>query len=157
MASLSGLAQNGKATTTKKTFNRTTTITQIIQAPPAVVWAILTNANDFSRWNSTIVSLDGEIADGGKIALQSTLDTTRTFKLKVKEFVPDQKLVWGDAMGKRTYLLRSRGDATQISMTEKIGGPMFPLFANQIPDFDASFEEFMADLKQEAERKAGKH
>jgi hypothetical protein len=36
-------------------------------------------------------------------------------------------------------------------MTEKIGGPLFPLFASSIPSFDASFERFAADLKREAE------
>jgi len=37
-------------------------------------------------------------------------------------------------------------------MREKIGGPMFPLFAKMIPPFDASFEQFAADLKAEAEK-----
>ncbi|GAB5532382.1 MAG: hypothetical protein Roseis3KO_41590 [Roseivirga sp.] len=38
-----------------------------------------------------------------------------------------------------------------FSMAEKMGGLMFPLAAGQIPDFTASFEEFAADLKSEAE------
>ena len=36
-------------------------------------------------------------------------------------------------------------------MTEKIGGLIFPLFANKIPSFDKTFEQFTADLKKEAE------
>jgi hypothetical protein len=36
-------------------------------------------------------------------------------------------------------------------MAEKIGGPLFPLFAGMIPPFDQSFEKFTADLKKEAE------
>jgi hypothetical protein len=36
-------------------------------------------------------------------------------------------------------------------MREKIGGPLFPLFAGAIPSFDESFERFTADLKKEAE------
>jgi hypothetical protein len=36
-------------------------------------------------------------------------------------------------------------------MTERIGGPLFPLFAGMIPSFDESFETFAADLKREAE------
>jgi hypothetical protein len=36
-------------------------------------------------------------------------------------------------------------------MTEKIGGPLFPLFAGYIPPFDESFERFAADLKKESE------
>ena len=75
------MAQNGTATTTKTTFSRETTVSINIQANQAIVWSLLTNASDFPRWNSTIVSIDGNIALGEKIQLKSTLDTTRTFKL----------------------------------------------------------------------------
>ena len=151
MTTLSTMAQNGKSTTEKKTFSRTTSISQSIEAEPSVIWSLLTNASDFSRWNSTIISIDGKINEGEKIKLKSTLDSSRTFKLKVKEMVSEQKMVWGDAMGQRTYTLEKKGSATIFTMTEKIGGFMFPLFANKIPPFDASFERFTADLKKEAE------
>lgn len=143
---------NSKATTIKKTFSRETTVSASIQADAAIVWALLTNAADFPRWNSTVISIDGTIQTGEKIQLKSTLDPSRTFKLKVKEMIPAQKLVWGDAMGQRTYLIResSPGKVT-FTMTEKIGGPMFPLFARMIPPFDEAFETFANDLKKEAE------
>lgn len=38
-------------------------------------------------------------------------------------------------------------------MKEKIGGPLFPLFAKMIPPFNESFEKFANDLKKEAEKK----
>ncbi len=151
MTSLSTMAQDGKATTVKKTFKRTTTISQNIDADASIIWALLTNSNDYPRWNSTIISIEGEIQKGEKIKLKSTLDPNRTFKLKVKEMINGQKLVWGDAMGKRSYTLQKGGDGTLFTMTEKIGGIMFPLFAKKIPSFDESFEQFTADLKKEAE------
>jgi len=154
MTSLSTLAQDGKASTIKKTFSRTTTISEDINADPAIIYKILTNAADFSRWNSTVISIEGVIQKGEKIKLKSTLDPERTFKLKVKEMVPNQKMVWGDMMGNRAYLLEKTSNGTRFTMTEKIGGLMFPLFASKIPSFDASFEEFTADLKKEAEVKA---
>ncbi|MEO0896967.1 MAG: SRPBCC family protein [Bacteroidota bacterium] len=151
MTTLTSMAQEGKATTMKKTFHRTTSISQTIQADAATIWSLLTTSADFLRWNSTIVSLEGEIKKGEKIKLVSTLDPERSFKLSIKEFIPNQTLVWGDAMGSRTYTLEPKGDATLFTMSEKIGGPIFPLFANKIPSFDASFEQFVADLKKEAE------
>ena len=142
----------GKARTTKKTFSRETSVSTTIFADPAIVWALLTHASDFPRWNSTITSLKGEIREGGSIELKSTLDEKRTFKLKIKEFVPENRLVWGDAMGSRVYTVdKGDGNMTRFSMSEKIGGPLFPLFAGAIPSFDASFERFAADLKKEAE------
>jgi uncharacterized protein YndB with AHSA1/START domain len=144
--------QEGKATTTKKTFSRETSVSTTIFADPAIVWALLTHASDFPRWNSTITSMKGEIREDGAIELKSTLDEKRTFHLKIKELVPEKRLVWGDALGNRVYTLtRGDGGSTIFSMSEKIGGPLFPLFAGAIPSFDESFERFAADLKKEAE------
>ncbi|MGI9549862.1 MAG: SRPBCC family protein [Aurantibacter sp.] len=144
--------RQGKATTVKKTFNRETSVSILIDSDAPIVWALLTNASDYPRWNSTVTSIEGNIKEGQKIRLKSTLDAKRTFKLKVKEFEPEKTLVWGDGMGKRTFSLKKiDGEKLLFSMTEKIGGPMFPLFANKIPSFDESFEQFVADLKKEAE------
>jgi uncharacterized protein YndB with AHSA1/START domain len=142
----------GKATTIKSTFSRATAVRIEIKADPAIVWALLTQAFDYPRWNSTITSLEGKIAVGEKIKLKSTLDAKRTFKLKVMEVEIEKKLVWGDRQGSRVYLITSNANGTVIfSMTEKIGGLMFPLYAKMIPSFDASFEQFASDLKKEAE------
>lgn len=147
----SSLPADGVARTTKTTFSRITSVSTKIQADAAVVWALLTNAEDFPRWNSTVLSLQGDIRQGEKIELKSTLDPSRTFKLKVKQFIPEQTMIWGDQMGERTYTIKPSGEGLVFSMTEKIGGIIFPLFANKIPSFDASFEAFAADLKKEAE------
>ena len=153
------LTSNGKAVTTKKTFSRETDVSIQIQADKSVIWKLLTNAKDYPRWNSTIVSIDGNITKGEKIKLKSTLVPKREFKLSVKEFEPDSRLVWGDAMGKRIYTLKTIGiGLTHFSMIEKIGGPLFPLFSRMIPPFDESFEKFANDLKKEAELiENGKH
>jgi hypothetical protein len=144
--------ENGKAFTTKKTFSRETSVQIEINADTAVIWRLLTNAQDFARWNSTITSITGNIAQGNQILLKSTLDAKRVFKLKVKEFVAENKLVWGDTMGNRIYTLRNvKNGIVLFSMTEKIGGPVFPLFSKMIPPFDEPFEKFAADLKREAE------
>jgi uncharacterized protein YndB with AHSA1/START domain len=141
-----------KALTTKNVFSRETIIRTTIKADASIIWALLTNANDYARWNSTIVSLEGEIKTGGKIKLKSTLDAKREFKLSVKEFEAGRSLVWGDAMGKRTFTLSDAGtNSTLFTMHEKIGGPIFPLIARMIPSFDESFETFARDLKKEAE------
>ena len=144
--------QDGKATTIKKTFNRQTTVSITINADASIIWSLLTNAADFARWNSTILSIEGEIKLKEKIRLKSTLDPNRTFKIKVKEMAPEQKMVWGDGLGKRTYTLDKKGEHTiQFTMHEKMGSLFFPLFANKIPPFDEAFEQFAADLKKEAE------
>ena len=84
---------------------------------------------------------------------RSTLDAKRKFKLRVKEFTPNTRLVCGDRQGQRTYEIKEIGDGrVTFRMHERIGGFMFPLYAKAIPSFDASFDTFAADLKKEAER-----
>lgn len=148
------IAQNEKATTIKTTFSRQTWVSIDINADTSIVWALLTKASEYPRWNSTVTSIEGNIALGEKIKLKSTLDAKRTFNLRVKKFEPERRLVWGDAMGNRVYTLtKNANGATTFSMVEKIGGPLFPLFAKMIPSFDQSFEKFASDLKKEAEAK----
>jgi uncharacterized protein YndB with AHSA1/START domain len=143
---------NGKAFTQKNLFSRETTVSIEINADKSILWALLTHADDVARWNTSIISLEGNIAPKGKIKLTSTLDPKRVFKLQVKDFVPEERLAWGDAMGNRIFTLQAEGPSkTQFTMTEKIGGPLFPLFSRMIPSFDESFEAFARDLKKEAE------
>ncbi len=144
---------NGKAFTIKRTFSRETAVSIDIKADKSIIWALLTNASDYSRWNSTVNSIRGTINKGGKIQLKSPLDPKKVFKLSIKEFEDGNKLVWGDAMGKRVYTLKSIGnELTNFSMNEKIGGLIFPFFSKMIPSFDKSFEQFASDLKREAEK-----
>jgi uncharacterized protein YndB with AHSA1/START domain len=145
-------AQDGKAQTVKGIFSRETAVQTTIKADPAIIWALLTNAADYPRWNTTVISIEGNIRQGEKIKLKSVLDTKRTFTVKVKEIQPEQRMVWGDSKGNRTYTLTKQGgENVFFEMREKIGGLMFPMYAKYIPPFDTVFEKFAADLKKEAE------
>ena len=146
---------NGQATTIKKLFSRQTSVAIDIAAPAEKIWMLLTDAGKYTSWNSTIVELAGTIAPGEEVQLRSTLDPDRTFKLRVKEFDPQSRLAWGDAMGTRTFTLAPIADGqTRFTMTERMGGPLFPLFSRMIPPFDESFTQFAADLKSAAEASA---
>jgi uncharacterized protein YndB with AHSA1/START domain len=141
-----------KASTIKTTFSRETSVSTEIKADSKTIWGLLTDSANYPKWNTTVIGIEGNIKPGETIKLKSKLDPKRTFKLKVKEFEVGKKLVWGDGMGNRTYTLSNGGNGSvNFSMTEKIGGLMFPLFAKYIPPFDESFDQFANDLKKEAE------
>ncbi len=114
-------SQAGKAFTSKTMFSRETTVSVNIEADPSIVWALLTHLSDVPRWNSTVTSIVGEVKEGGAIELKSTLDEKRTFKLKVKEVVPEKRLVWGDGMGNRVYTIEKGAGGVLFTMSEKIG------------------------------------
>ena len=129
-----------------------------IAAPPDRVWAVLTDAAGYPDWNSTIISLDGSIAEGERIALVSTLNPKRTFTLSVSDVHPPTSMVWSDGMplglfsGVRTFTLTDAGEGvTEFSMREVYSGLLAPLITKSIPDMTESFESFAADLKATAE------
>jgi len=146
-----------KAQTQKTFFSRETTVCINIKAKRSTIWAILTNADDYSRWNSTIVYIKGEIAVGKKIKLKSNLDLEREFNLKVDQMKTDEKMVWADGTapffrGVRTYSLKDNpSGGVDFTMTERLAGIMAPMILRFIPDFDQSFAQFAEDLKKEAE------
>jgi hypothetical protein len=82
---------NGRAQKTKTSFRLLYSAGINIKAKPARVWALMTNAGDFPRWNSTVKSIEGTIASGGKIQLVATISPKRVFKLNIVEFVPKKR------------------------------------------------------------------
>lgn len=147
-----------KATRTKTTFQMEVAVSATIQATPERIWTLLTNAKYFPRWNSTVQSIEGDIALGETITLKATIAPERTFKLKVTAFEPNSTLIWQDGAaplfkGVRRYSLTPQNSGTTVfSMVETFSGLMLPMIARSLPDFRVSFEQYATDLKAEAER-----
>lgn len=129
-----------------------------IAAPQQRVWDILTDAATYPSWNTTIVSIDGVIAEGERIALVSTLNPKRTFRLSVSQVDAPSSMVWSDGMplglfsGVRTLTVDPNPDGgCTFSMVERYSGPLAPLITKSIPDMSESFATFAANLKATAE------
>lgn len=55
--------------------------------------------------------------------------------------------------GVRTYTLEPKAEgSTDFTMSEVYTGLMLPMIAGSLPDFRPAFEQYVADLKREAER-----
>ncbi len=133
-----------------------TTVSININTSPEKIWEILTNGPRYTSWNSTVISLEGNIKKGEKIKLTSTSDPKRVFKLNVVEFDSPTKMVWSDGnfmfKGVRTFSLDKKSDgSTDFKMTEVFSGLMLPLIAKSLPDFKPYFQKFAEDLKVVAE------
>lgn len=130
-----------------------------IRASPETVWAVLTDAAGYPRWNSTVTKIDGRIAPGEKVTIHSKATPGRAFPVGVTEFVPPQRMVWKGGMpfglftGTRNYTLTptSAGEV-EFAMREAFSGLLAPLFSRSIPDLQPVFDAFAADLKRQAER-----
>lgn len=148
---------DGKAKTIKTTFSTQTSVSIEIDADKDVIWALLTNSSDYVRWNSTLISMEGNIHEGGKIKLEPTVNPGKTFQIKVAAVSSAKSMEWRSGMapffkGVRVFSLQpQKQGGTRFTMSEKIKGLMYPMAAKQLPDFTTPFEQFAADLKSEAE------
>jgi len=132
--------------------------TTTIHASPETIWAILTDAPRYPEWDQGAERIEGRIALGEKITAFTKLSPGRVFPVKVTEFVPGQRMVWSGGMplglfkGERTFTLVPQSDGkVQCTVREVFSGPLLPLFGRSLPDMDAVFKQFVADLKNRAE------
>jgi len=130
-----------------------------IRARPETIWALLTDAPRFPKWNSTVERIDGRIALGERVTVHTRAATGRAFPLRVSEFVEPAKMVWSGGMplglffGTRTFTITPGPNGeTQFAMREEFGGLLAPLITKSIPDLQPSFDAFAADLKRIAEQ-----
>ena len=133
--------------------------TALIEASPDAVWAILTDAPRYTKWDSGVERVGGRIAPGEKITVISRVNPGRAFPVRVTDFVPGQKMVWSGGMplglfkGVRTFTLsRQANGAIRFTMREEYHGPLAPLIWRSIPDLGPSFQQFATGLKNQAER-----
>ena len=128
-----------------------------IAAPPARVWALLTDLPAYPSWNPTIEKVEGSIALGHRLKVFVKINPGRAFPVKVAELVPNERMVWRGGMplglfkGERTYTLTPAGAGTRFAMHEVFSGLMSGMIEKSIPDLQPAFDEFARALKTRAE------
>jgi hypothetical protein len=146
-----------KAIKTGSAFRMDCAVSTTIQASPEKIWALLTDAAGFPRWNSTVTSIEGEIAEGQILKLQVRAAQGRVFKPRVSRVERARSMIWSDGMapmfkGVRTFALTPNSDgSTEFSMREEFSGLMLPMIKRSLPDFAPVFETYAEDLKRAAE------
>jgi hypothetical protein len=144
-------------TQTNSAFAMACRVEANIQVPAGIVWDLLTDANAFPRWNSTVTGIEGQIREGERLRVHVP-GTSRTFTPKVSGVVPAQCMTWSDGVaplfkGVRTFELKQRSDgSTDFTMKERFSGVLFATVKGHMPDFRPIFEAYAGDLKREAER-----
>ena len=152
--------EKAKATKTGSAFRMDCAIRTTIHASPDKVWGFLTDAAAFPRWNSTVTSIEGDIAEGRTLKLRVPSAPDRVFKPKVTKVEPGRSMTWSDGMapmfkGVRTFTLTPNADgSTEFSMKEELSGLMLPMIKGSLPDFAPVFEAYADDLKRAAEASA---
>jgi hypothetical protein len=145
------------ATETRGVFSLLGRVDVDVRARPERLWALLTDAKGFPRWNSTVSAIDGEIREGNRLRVRVP-GTSRVFTPTVSGVVTNQRMIWTGGVaplfkGVRTFELRPKGEGvTAFTMTEVFSGLMLPIVGRALPDFRPIFARYAHDLKAEAER-----
>lgn len=131
-----------------------------IEAAPAVVWRVLTDAKALADGATGIVRLEGRIGAGARLRLWSEVAPGRAFALTVTAFEPPARMVWRSGMpfglfrGVRSFVLTPEGHGTDFHMKEDFSGPLLPLIWPAMPDLRPSFEQFAAGVAAIAENRS---
>src|SRR5579862_10032881 len=80
-------------TESRSLFSMTCRVTLDIRASAGRIWSVLTDADGFPRWNSTVTKLEGQISEGERLRVHVP-GTSRTFTPRVSGVVPEHRMTW---------------------------------------------------------------
>jgi hypothetical protein len=131
-----------------------------INAPPARVWAVLTNIQNWPAWDPSITMTiaSPDVGDGSLFAWATT---GMIIHSTVRRFVPEQQLAWtGNVLNFHAIhvwtLTPGPDGTTQVSVRESISGFMIGFFYAS-DDLRRGDENWLAGLKKAAEATGAPH
>jgi hypothetical protein len=129
-----------------------------INSTPDKVWAVLVDGAAWPSWDSGVDAVNGAIALGNRIKIQSKAAPGRAFPVKVTELGAPASLEFTGGMplglfkGVRRYSLTAQpGGGTLFTMREEYTGPLAASIGKSIPDLNPSFAQFANGLKARVE------
>jgi hypothetical protein len=132
-----------------------------IDAPPEVVWRILTDFDSYGDWNPFILSIRGDARKGATLTVRIEPPGGRamTFKPKVVTFEPERELRWlghlvipGLVDGEHTLRVDPLdGERSRFVQSETFTGIFAALAGKTLTRAETGFEQMNAALKERAE------
>lgn len=126
-----------------------------VEAPPATVWALMSDIDGWSSWQSDIgtAKLNGPLAPGSPFKWKSGGTGVSS---KLQEVEPPRRLAWtGTAAGaraKHVWIIEPQGSGTLVRTQESFEGLVVVLLKGSMQRLlDSSLQAWLAALKQTAE------
>lgn len=142
-------------------FSVTIAVETPIAAPPARVWSVLTDFEDYPSWNPQITRWQGAFEVGARLEVLLQLPGRRpiTMKPRIVELEPGRRYAWlgrvgvpGLVDGRHSFEVRPVGDHTVFVHREHLAGALVPPFRRLLtgPTPEA-FLQMSEALKQRSE------
>jgi len=124
-----------------------------LDAGPEIVWKKISSVKEIKSWDSMIMEMEGEIKNGGRVALRSSISPEQKFKLKISNVVSNRQMTWSSGMyplfrGVRQYKLNDKGGRTELIVEEVFDGWLLRLMKNKLPDCQTLFGTYARDLRR---------
>jgi len=135
-----------------------------IGAPPAEVWAILTDLGRYHEWNPLFVEAAGDVAVGQRITLRSRHPANgrvMTVKPRITVAEPATELRWASSLpglisGEHSFTLSAADGGTRLVQAETFRGLLARFPGRTFANADASFRALNEALKERAEARANR-
>ncbi|XVH30473.1 SRPBCC family protein [Haloferacaceae archaeon DSL9] len=134
-----------------------------IDAPPGIVWGIVTEFESYSEWNPFVTRVTGQPILGSRLRVRIEPPGGRAmaFKPRVVDVEPDRSLAWLGSLlvpglfdGRHEFLLEPLADGgTKFVQRESFSGALVGLLLNR-SKLTAGFEAMNDALKTRAEARA---
>jgi uncharacterized protein YndB with AHSA1/START domain len=131
-----------------------------IDAPPARVWAILTNASGYGDWNPEIVGMEGHFALGERITAKVKIGSgaIRRVPMRVTALEAPSLMQWtgglplGLFVGRRRFTVAPADRGAEFRLHLSMSGPLAGMIGKSVGDRQPEVDSFAAGLKAHAER-----
>jgi hypothetical protein len=135
-----------------------------IGAPPAQVWAILTDLGSYHEWNPLFVEASGDVAAGQRITLRSRHPANgrvMTVRPTITAVEPGTELRWASSLpgvigGEHSFTLSATDGGTRLVQAETFRGLLARFSGRTFANADASFRALNEALKERAEARANR-
>lgn len=135
-----------------------------IDAPPAVVWAVLTDTGSYRNWAAFLVDVEGQISDGANITAVFQTDPAKDKLIRIDHriaVIEGQAFHWaekgpGGIRDNHHFKLEPVGDGhTKFIQSDEIMGGLTWLMGGRLAKmYLDGYKAFNRALKAEAERRA---
>ena len=131
-----------------------------IDAPPAAVWAVLTDLARYPEWNPLFPAAAGDLAAGQRITLHRAPGggVPATIRPRVTALTTGTELCWesrlpGLITGRHRFTLKPGNGGTLVLQSETFSGFLVRFSGRALDRAEAGFEALNAALKARVEER----
>jgi hypothetical protein len=133
-----------------------------INASPSNVWSIITDFENYGKWNPFIKEISGDTKEGSTIQvfIKPPNSNGMKFKPKILKYEPEKEIRWLGKLwipkifdGQHSLTIKKLDENKVLFIQkERFNGLLVPLFTNLLKDTELGFQMMNQNLKLEAER-----